>query len=139
MQTDIKALDGTTYKVEDRKGQVVLLNLWATWCGPCRAEMPELVELQNKYNDKNFKILGLNTDDESPEAVKAFAAKMKLNYEIGWIDQKMSRELFRFAQFSAIPQSFLIDREGRIRGVFVGGGADVIGKVKTTVEKVVNE
>lgn len=139
MQTDIKALDGTTYRVEDRKGQVVLLNLWATWCGPCRAEMPELVELQNKYNDKNFKILGLNTDDESPEAVKAFAAKMKLNYEIGWIDQKMSRELFRFAQFSAIPQSFLIDREGRIRGVFVGGGADVIGKVKTTVEKVVNE
>jgi thiol-disulfide isomerase/thioredoxin len=139
MQADIKALDGSTFKVADRKGQVVLLNLWATWCGPCRGEMPELIAMQNKYSDKNFKIIGLNTDDESADDIKDFAAQMKLNYELAWADRSVVTELFRITRFQAIPQSFLIDREGRLRGTFAGGGARVIGQIKDTVDKVVNE
>ena len=53
-QAEIKNIDGTSFKVEDKKGKVILLNLWATWCGPCRAEMPDLIDLQNKYRDKDF-------------------------------------------------------------------------------------
>lgn len=138
-QADIKSLEGSTFKVEDRKGQILLLNLWATWCGPCRGEMPELVAMQNKYGDKNFKIIGLNTDDESPEDIKDFAAKMKLNYELAWADRPVVTELFRISHFQAIPQSFLIDKEGRLRGVFTGGGPRVIGQMRDTVDKVVNE
>ena len=139
MQADIKSLDGGTFKVADRKGQVVLLNLWATWCGPCRAEMPELVAMQNKYSDKNFKIIGLNTDDESADDIKEFVGKMKLNYEIAWADRPVTAELFRFSRASAIPQSFLIDREGHLRGVFTGSGPKAIASMKETVDKLVNE
>lgn len=138
-QGEIKALDGTPFKVDDRKGQVMLLNLWATWCGPCRGEMPELVAMQNKYGDKNFKVIGLNTDNESADDIKDFAANMKLNYELAWPEQKMTVEFFRYSQFQGIPQSFLIDREGRLRGVFTGGGPKVIEKMKETVDKVVSE
>lgn len=137
-EAEIKNIDGTTFKLEDRKGQVVLLNLWATWCGPCRGEMPHLVEMQNKYSDKNFKVIGLNTDDEGIDEIKEFAAEMKLNYELAWIDQKTTMALFRYTRFSAIPQTFLIDRDGRLRNVFTGGGPRIIGLMKEAVEKTVN-
>jgi thiol-disulfide isomerase/thioredoxin len=137
---DIRALDESTFKIEDKKGKILLLNLWATWCGPCRAEMPELVALQEKYKDQNFEIIGLNSDDETPEEIKAFVERMKLNYTIAWSDPKLIGELFRLSKAnSAIPQSFLIDREGRLRGVFVGGGAKVVNQLKELVEKTVNE
>jgi thiol-disulfide isomerase/thioredoxin len=138
-QSEIKGLDGSTFKVEDRKGQIILLNLWATWCGPCRGEMPELIAMQNKYSDKNFKVIGLNTDDEAADDIKDFAAQMKLNYELAWADRPLMSELFKITRFQAIPQSFLIDREGRLRGVFTGGGPRVIGQMKETVDRVVNE
>ncbi|MDQ2918521.1 MAG: TlpA family protein disulfide reductase, partial [Verrucomicrobiota bacterium] len=115
---EIKTVDGSSFKVEDKKGKVVLLNLWATWCGPCRAEMPELIELQNKYKDKNFEIVGLNSDDETTEQIKDFAGKMNLNYTLGWADPKLMSELLKISKFNGIPQSYMIDRNGKLRGVF---------------------
>lgn len=139
MQADIKNLDGSLFKVEDRKGKVVLLNLWATWCGPCRQEMPELVAMENEYKDKNFSVIGLNTDDESADDIKSFAESMKLNYELAWADEKLIGQFFKTSKFGGIPQSFLIDREGHLRGVFVGGGPKVIKQLRENVEKVVSE
>lgn len=136
---EIKTIDGNSFKVEDKKGKVILLNLWATWCGPCRAEMPELIELQNKYKDKNFEIVGLNSDDETPEQIKDFAAKMNLNYTLGWADTKLMGELLRISKFNGIPQSYMIDRDGKLRGVFTGGGPKVIAQLKETADKVINE
>ncbi|CAN5865275.1 hypothetical protein BH20ACI4_BH20ACI4_24630 [soil metagenome] len=138
-QTEIKKIDDSTFKLEDKKGNVVLLNLWATWCGPCRGEMPHLVEMEDQYKAKNFEIIGLNTDDESVEAINSFAEEMKLNYQMAYADTKMMKEFLNISKFQGIPQSFLIDREGRLRGVFLGGGPKVIGTMKETVEKVVNE
>ncbi|MGI8638861.1 MAG: TlpA disulfide reductase family protein [Pyrinomonadaceae bacterium] len=138
-QAEIKNLDGSTFKIEEKKGKVVLLNLWATWCGPCRAEMPELIALQDKYRDKDFEVIGLNTDDESVEEIKDFAAKMKLNYTLAWADGKLRNELLRISKYNGIPQSYMIDREGKLRGVFTGGGAKVINQLKETAEKVINE
>jgi thiol-disulfide isomerase/thioredoxin len=138
-QTEIKKIDDSIFKLEDKKGSVVLLNLWATWCGPCRGEMPHLVEMEDKYKPKNFEIIGLNTDNESVEAINSFAAEMKLNYQMAYADAKMMREFLNISKFQGIPQSFLIDRDGRLRGVFLGGGPKVIGTMKETVEKVVNE
>ena len=138
-QAEIKTIDGGTFKIEDKKGKVVLLNLWATWCGPCRAEMPELIELQDKYRDKNFEIIGLNSDDETTEQIKDFAEKMKLNYTIAWADPKLMNELLKISKFNGIPQSYMIDRDGKLRGVFTGGGPKVIGQLKETADKVINE
>ncbi len=136
---EFKMVDGKTFKLGDEKGNVILFNLWATWCGPCRGEMPELVALQDKFRDKNFKIVGLDVDNEPETDVKDFVAKMKLNYEIGWGEEKVVGEFIKFSKFSGIPQSYLIDRQGRLRGVFAGGGSDMVGKIRMNVEKVVNE
>jgi len=139
MQSEIKDLEGKTFKVEDKKGKVVLINLWATWCGPCRAEMPHLVEMQEKYKDQNFEILGLNVDEESVEAIKSFGEQMKLNYFLGYADDKLVSEFIKLSRQSGIPQSILINREGKTAGVFFGAGGRVINNMKESVEKMVNE
>ncbi len=138
-QAEIKTVDGGSFKVEDKKGKVILLNLWATWCGPCRAEMPELIALQNKYKDKDFEIIGLDSDDESAEEIKDFADKMKLNYTLAWADSKLMSELLKISKFNGIPQSYMIDRDGKLRGVFTGGGPKVMSQLQETADKVINE
>lgn len=138
-QADVKNVDGNVYKVGDLKGKVVLLNLWATWCGPCRQEMPELIAMEDEHKAKDFKVIGLNVDEETPEQIKGFAEKMKLNYELAWTDENLYRELMKVSKFSGIPQSFLIDRGGHLRGVFLGGSKNVVAQMKENVEKVVNE
>lgn len=139
LKTEIKKIDDSTFKLEDKKGSVILLNLWATWCGPCRGEMPHLIEMEDKFKSNNFEIVGLNTDDESVDDINRFAAEMKLNYQQAYASGDMMKEFLTISKFQGIPQSFLIDREGRLRGVFLGGGPKVIGTMKETVEKVVNE
>ena len=139
LKTEIKNIEGNAFKVEDLKGKVVLLNMWATWCGPCREEMPHLVAMENEFKSKGFKIIGLNVDQESTDLITPFAEKMKLNYELAWADEDLYRALLRVSKFDGIPQSFLLDREGRLRGVFLGGNQKVIRDMRTNVERVVNE
>lgn len=140
MQAELKGLDGGKFKIEDYKGKVVLVNLWATWCGPCKGEMPHLIELQNTHKEKGFEILGLDTDENDTEdKVKSFAEEMKLNYKLGWIDEEPYKNLIKISKFQAIPQSFLISREGQLLGVFTGGSPTTIAKLKEIVGKAVNE
>lgn len=140
MQAEIKDVDGKTFKLEDKKGKTVLINLWATWCGPCRSEMPELIALQDKYRDKNFEIIGLDSDtDETPEQIKAFAQTMKLNYQLGYADPRLMNDLLKITKAGGIPQSFLIDGEGKLRGTFAGVNSKIVNDLKETVGKVVSE
>ncbi|CAN5455186.1 hypothetical protein BH18ACI1_BH18ACI1_04840 [soil metagenome] len=144
MQPEIKDVDGNAFKLEDKKGKVVLVNLWAIWCGPCIAEMPHLVEMQEKYKDQGFEIVGLNIGDnegqhEPEENVKAFAEKMKLNYQLGYADDKLTGEFNKITRMGGIPQSFLVNREGKLINVFQGGGSRVVNQMKEAVEKVMNE
>lgn len=138
---DLELIDGTVTKVADRKGKVLLLNLWATWCGPCRQEMPHLIEMQDKYRDQGFQVLGLNVGDEAgPESIddiKKFAEMMKLNYELARIPEETTIQFYKATNFQAIPISMLVDREGRLRGVFLGGSPRVVKSMKETVAKVV--
>jgi Peroxiredoxin len=140
MKAENRALEGGPIKLEDYKGKVVVVNLWATWCGPCRKEMPHLVELKNEYKDKGFEIIGLSIEeDDTPEMIKEFAEEMKLNYTLGWIDNKTQSEFLKLSKFDGIPQSFLINRNGQLAGVFLGGSDDMIAKLKTFAGKAVNE
>ena len=143
-QAAIKDLDGNTYTLEDKKGKVVLVNLWAIWCGPCIAEMPHLREMQEKYQDKGFEVVGLNTGDdggetESVENIRAFMEEKKLNYPIGYADEKFFSEMIKLTRMAAIPQSVLINRDGKMTGIFKGGGQRVINEMKQSVEKVMGE
>jgi len=136
---DIKNLDGTTFKVADKKGKVLLLNLWATWCGPCRSEMPELVKMQDEHRANGFEIIGLDTDDEDLDSINKFAEKMNLNYTLTWAGADLQNELLKISKFDGIPQSFLIDRDGNLRGVFRGANPSDVKKMEELVAKVVNE
>ncbi len=139
IQADIKALEGSSFKLADKKGKILLVNMWATWCAPCIAEMPHLVEMQNKYRDQGFEVIGLNQDDEDAELIKSFAAKQNLNYQLGWSDSALYAEFVKITRLAGIPQTILINREGQMTGVFAGGGNSVISKMKETVEKTVNQ
>jgi thiol-disulfide isomerase/thioredoxin len=143
-QAEIKMVDNAVFKLEDKKGKVILFNLWGIWCGPCIREMPHLVELQEKYKDKNFEIIGLNVGDqdmqpESDDAIKAFAEKQKLNYQLGYADRKLFEEFVKISKMTGVPQSVLINRDGKLTGVFTGGGQNVINSMKETVAKAVGE
>jgi thiol-disulfide isomerase/thioredoxin len=138
-QSDLKNLDGTTFKVADKKGKVLLLNMWATWCGPCRAEMPTLVKMQDAHRDKGLEVIGLNTDDETVEDINKFAADMKLNYTLVWADTALQSALVKISKFGGIPQSFIVDRDGNLRGVFRGANPADIKKMDELVELIVNE
>lgn len=144
-QASIKDLEGNLYKLEDKKGKVVLVNLWATWCGPCIAEMPHLKELQEKYQANGFEVLGLNTGDndsgepEPIDKIRAFVAEKGLNYPIGYADEKFFSEMLKITRMAGIPQSILINREGKMTGIFKGGGPRVINEMKQSVEKTMSE
>lgn len=110
-------LDGNTVSFADLKGKVVLVNYWATWCPPCRAEIPDLVKLQDKYRDK-LVILGISEDeDATPQEVKAFAVAQKMNYPVIMNTPELSKS---FKGVSALPTTFVIDPEGKIRQRHVG-------------------
>jgi thiol-disulfide isomerase/thioredoxin len=138
-EAEIKNLDGSTWKVADKKGKVLLLNMWATWCGPCRSEMPTLVKIQEAYRDKGLEVIGLNTDDEKVEDIDKFAADMKLNYSLVWADTGLQNALVKISKFGGIPQSFIIDRDGNLRGVFRGANPADVKKMSELVEMIVNE
>lgn len=106
----LAGLDGKTVSVADFKGKVVLVNFWATWCGPCRAEIPDLVELQNKYKD-HLQIIGLVVDDDDADAIKNFVKQFGINYPVA-IATAEAR--IRYGGIPALPTSFILDTEGRI-------------------------
>lgn len=140
----MEADGGSTFTVEDRKGKVLLLNLWAIWCVPCKVEMPELVKLQDQHGDKGFQVIGLNVgnDDMAPEdfgRMKEFAGTMNLNYELVRINNQTTDDYARVAKFAGVPLSVVVDREGRMRGVFKGASPSEIQKMKETVATLVNE
>jgi len=106
----LTTLEGKALSLADYKNKVVLLNFWATWCGPCRAEVPDLVELQNKYKDQ-VQIIGLVVDDEDQAAIKAFVAEFGINYPVALATDAMR---LQYGGIPALPTSFVLDAQGRI-------------------------
>jgi thiol-disulfide isomerase/thioredoxin len=110
-------LSGKRLAFADLRGKVVLVNFWATWCPPCRAEIPDLIKLQDKYRDK-LVILGISEDEEiSPQEVKAFADAQKMNYVVAMSTPEISKI---FKGVSALPTTFVIDPDGKIQQRHVG-------------------
>jgi len=113
----LKDADGKVVHLSDYKGKVVLLDFWATWCGPCRIEIPWFTELQRKDKDRGLEVLGVSMDDDGWEAVKPFLADVGVNYRVVIGDDKTAQ---MYGGVDALPTTFLIDREGKIAAVHVG-------------------
>ena len=119
-----KTLDGESAKLSDYSNKVVVLNMWATWCGPCRQEIPELVKMSNEYKARGLVVLGVATtynEQNEPDHVKEFVKTQNIPYQIVWDDGTLAAPLVQAVQGrSVIPQSFVISRDGRIVKHFSG-------------------
>jgi thiol-disulfide isomerase/thioredoxin len=103
-------LDGRTISPADWRGRIVLVNFWATWCAPCRVEMPALAALQTRYADR-LRIVGVVYDGAASESVRAMAASLKVNYPIVRTSFDIERS---FSEPPVLPMTFLVDQAGRI-------------------------
>jgi thiol-disulfide isomerase/thioredoxin len=103
-------LDGHALSSMSWRGKVVIVNFWATWCPPCRAEIPDLIALQNKYRDR-LQIIGISEDDDSPDTVRKFVAQYKMNYPVVMTTPELRKV---FTGVNALPTSFIVDREARV-------------------------
>jgi thiol-disulfide isomerase/thioredoxin len=118
-------LDGRRARGSDFQGKVLVLDFWATYCPPCRDEVPHLIDLQRRYGAQGLHVVGLNVGgDEDRPKVPAFIEEFGIQYALGYPDAPMS-ELF-FADNSAIPQTYVYDRQGRLLKKFVGFDRDTM-------------
>lgn len=103
--------NGASVKLSDYKGKVVLLNFWATWCGPCKIEIPWFMQFEKSYKDRGFMILGVSMDQDGWNAVRPFLSRIPINYPVMIGDDRLA-ELY--GGVDSLPSTFLIDRHGAI-------------------------
>ncbi len=126
--------EGKKFDLGGERGKVVLLNLWATWCGPCRYEIPELQKLHDANAGRGFEVIGVSLDDGGADMVKQFAAEHKITYPV-LLDP--DGKLANIFQTSEVPTSVLIDRKGKI--IWKQLGPITEADVKTLMDKAISE
>ncbi len=125
----LKDSNGKTVKLSDYRGKVVLLNFWATWCGPCKVEIPWFMEFEQQYKDKGFAVLGVAMDDEGWQAVKPYLTERKVNYRVLMGDDSVTQ---LYGGVDSLPTTFVIDKDGRIASAHVGlvGKNEYLGEIQ---------
>lgn len=139
-EAQLTSLEGTPFKLSDYAGKVVLINLWATWCGPCRVETPHLVQINKDYKARGLQLVGLTTENPATaaELVKSFVQQQKIDYQIGYASGEVAATLMQ--DRNAIPQSFLVSRDGRVLKRFIGFDPfQTPVKLREAVEQALND
>jgi cytochrome c biogenesis protein CcmG/thiol:disulfide interchange protein DsbE len=114
----LASVGGGSKTLSEYKGKVVMLNFWATWCGPCKREIPDFIEMQEAYREKGFEIVGVSLDDPNArEAVAAFVKNEGINYDVVYGDGNVAQA---YGGVRSIPTTFLIDRDGMVVSSQVG-------------------
>ena len=113
----LKDADGKTVHLSEYRGKVVLLDFWATWCDPCRLEIPWFIDLQRKNKDKGFEVLGVSMDEEGWEVVKPFMRSVGMNYRVVIGNDETTQ---MYGGVDSLPSTFLIDRQGKIAAIHIG-------------------
>ena len=116
-QFELKDINGSTVRLSAYRGKVVLINFWATWCPPCRAEMPDLVRLQREYATQGLQIIGITYPPQNKTEVRRFASRLKVNYPIVLGNRQIRA---RFSSEEILPLTVVIDRDGKVKEVISG-------------------
>jgi len=129
----LESLDGKTVSLSEFKGKAVLVNFWATWCGPCKIETPWLVELQNQYGSQGLQIVGVAMDDSGKDEIARFAKEMGMNYPVLLGKEAVGEA---YGGVPALPESFFVGRDGKIVDKIMGieGKSDI----ETAIKKALN-
>ena len=134
-ETEIQAVNGSPFRLSDFNDKVVVLDIWATWCQPCRLEIPHLVDLTNEYKGKGVEVIGLTTEDPTADAgkVRDFAKEFNINYKLGWARRDVAQTLMN-GNYS-IPQTFVIAPGGRIVTKFRGFSDQIPSMIRAAIDK----
>jgi thiol-disulfide isomerase/thioredoxin len=129
----LESLDGKNTRLSDFRGKAVLLNFWATWCGPCKIEMPWFVDLQKEYGPQGLQIVGVAMDDSSKEDIAKFAQEMGVNYPVLLGKEAVGDE---YGGVPALPESFFIGRDGKIVDKIIGlkGKGEIEDSIKKALD-----
>jgi thiol-disulfide isomerase/thioredoxin len=130
----LKDASGASFKLGDFFGKVMVINLWATWCGPCRREIPELVQLNKEFQSRGVQVIGLSTEDPntSGDKVRKFIQDFHIDYRVGWAPVEVGAPLMQGR--TAIPQIFVISRDAFILKRFIGYSGNTSAQLKQVLE-----
>ncbi len=131
----LKATNGKNIRLRELQGEVVMINFWATWCGPCRLEMPKLEQLHRQYQKTGFTLLGVNLDDNSGNAI-GMVKKLGVSFPILFDKDKRVSKLYKV---DAMPMTVLIDRDGKLRYLHRGYKAGYEDTYQTQVRELLKE
>jgi peroxiredoxin len=120
----LKDANGQLFHLADYKGKVVLLNFWATWCGPCKIEIPWFAEFEREYKDRGFAVIGIAMDDEGWPVVKPYVDRRQMNYRVAVGSPEIEQLYGGGEGIESLPTTFVIDRQGKVADVHIG----LIGK-----------
>lgn len=135
MNAEIETLEGKTIRLADYKNKVIVLDLWATWCGPCRLEIPHLVDMSKEYASKGVEVIGLTTENPQTDEqkVRAFAKEYGINYTLGWATGDLASKLMR-GNYS-IPQTFIITPGGHVVAHYRGYSQNLPTMIRAAIDK----
>jgi peroxiredoxin len=136
LNTELQLVGGKTLKLSNYSDKVIVLSLFATWCGPCRFESPDLAKLYKEFESRGLVVIELSTEDPkaSKKSVRKWVKEYQLPYPVGWVRQELALELMQGR--TSIPQSFVIARDGRIVKRFIGYNAKMTpGTMREAVEE----
>src|ERR1700690_415638 len=129
----LESLDGKSVRLSDLRGKAVLLNFWATWCGPCKIETPWFVELQNQYGREGLQVIGVAMDDSSKDDIAKFAKEMGMNYPVLLGKEAVGEA---YGGVPALPETFFIGRDGKIVDKIIGlkGKGEIEDSIKKALD-----
>ena len=136
LNSELQLLGGKTLKLSEYSGKVMVINLFATWCGPCRYESPDLAKLYNEFKDRDVVVIELSTEDPevTQESLREWVWEYRLPYSVGWTTREIALTLMQGR--TSIPQAFVVARDGRIVRRFIGYNPTMtLGLMRKAVEE----